>query len=68
MFVKDITNGNMVEVRDAGILVDPCQAQVEGRYHAGEELQEYTLFDKSRLVFPSGEGLPLCWRDPDYRH
>jgi hypothetical protein len=48
-------------------LFDPCAASIRGRIHAGEELQDPADFTKSDLVFPSGEGLPRCWLDPDYR-
>jgi len=39
---------------------------VEGRLHAGEEIQDPASIAKNELVFPSGEALPLCWLEPDY--
>jgi hypothetical protein len=40
---------------------------VNGRFHAGEEMQDPAGFSKSELAFPSGEDLPRCWTDPAYR-
>ncbi|HHC71722.1 MAG TPA: acetyltransferase [Thiotrichales bacterium] len=67
MFLKDERNGDLVEVLDLEALFDPFVTEVEGRYHAGEELQDPQRFPKSVLLFPSGEALPRCWRDHDYR-
>ena len=67
MFLKHTTNGDAVEVLDLSALFDPFKSHVSGRYHAGEEMQEPADFAKSELVFPSGEALPKCWMDPDYR-
>jgi hypothetical protein len=49
-------------------LFDPFIKQLEGRLHAGEELQELERYAKADLVFPSGEPLPRCWCDPAYPH
>jgi hypothetical protein len=57
----------LVEVLDLTQLFDPFAARVLGRFHAGEEMQEPEPFGKADLQFPSGEGLPRCWVDPDYR-
>ncbi len=67
MFLKDTRNGDLIEVLDIKSMVDPCQQQVAGRYHAGEEMQEPANFSKSDLVFPSGEALPRCWVDVNYK-
>jgi len=67
MFVKSKVNGDAVEVLDIEALIDPFKKQVAGRYHAGEELQDALHFNKSDLIFPSGEEFPLCWKDPNYR-
>jgi len=48
-------------------LFDPFAASVQGRLHAGEELQEPEAFVKAELIFPSGELLPQCWLDPHYQ-
>jgi hypothetical protein len=66
MFLKD-KSGNLVEVLTLADLYDPCLKDIQGRFHAGEELQEPEIFPKMELLFPSGEGLPRCWIDPHYR-
>lgn len=67
MYLKDARNGDLVEVTDLAALFDPFQAEVSGCYHAGEELQDSQSFPKANLIFPSGEALPRCWSDADYR-
>ncbi len=67
MYMKHKQSGSLVEVLDVAALSDPCRAAVSGRFHAGEELQEPADFPKGELVFPSGEALPQCWRDADYK-
>jgi len=67
MYLKNKQNGDLVEVLDRMALVDPCRDSIEGRYHAGEELQEPASFRKAELCFPSGEELPRCWVDADYK-
>lgn len=67
MFLKEPTTGHLVEVLDLQALFDPFQTQLSGRYHVGEELPEPANFNKADLVFLSGEHLPECWLDPDYR-
>ncbi|MFQ6538142.1 MULTISPECIES: acetyltransferase [Aphanothece] len=68
MFLK-IRQGDdqrLVEVLDLKQLFDPFAAEVLGRFHAGEELQDPQGMTKQRLIFPSGEALPRCWLDPHY--
>ncbi len=67
MFLKDKASGDLVEILNTNTLVDPCRAEVQGRFHAGEEMQEPREFAKADLLFPSGEPLPRCWIDPHYR-
>lgn len=67
MFLKHKPSGNLVEVLNLETLYDPCQADIPGRFHAGEEMQDPETFLKAELVFPSDESLPVCWLDPDYR-
>lgn len=67
MFLKDKTSGDVVEITELAALFDPCAGKVRGRFHAGEEMQEEEAFEKAALVFPSGESLPRCWTDPEYR-
>ena len=67
MFLWHKISGSMVEVLDLAVLCDPCRDAVPGRYHAGEELQDPMDFSKLDLSFPSGEALPRCWLDPNYK-
>ncbi len=67
MFLRDKTTGDLVEVLDMAAMIDPCKRELEGRYHAGEELQDPAKFAKEQLQFPSGEDLPRCWIDAAYR-
>ncbi len=67
MYLRDKQSGDLVEVLDVAAMVDPCIEKLEGRFHAGEELQEAASFTKGELEFPSGEALPRCWIDAHYR-
>lgn len=67
MYLRRKDDGDAVEVLDLEALFDPNQGDVEGRLHAGEEMQEPETFAKTGLEFPSGEALPRCWTDPHYR-
>jgi len=67
MYLKHKPSGDLVEVLDVSLLFDPFKADVSGRLHAGEEMQEVALFTKSELVFPSDEALPRAWVDPHYK-
>jgi hypothetical protein len=67
MYLKHKANGDLVEILDIHSMIDPLRSQVAGRFHAGEELQDPANFEKADLIFPSGEALPRCWVDPDYR-
>lgn len=67
MFLKHKASGDMVEVLNTVALINPCEGQVSGRFHSGEEMPEPTDFAKSDLEFPSGEALPRCWVDSHYK-
>ena len=67
MFLRDKKTGDAVEITDIAALFDPCADAVQGRFHAGEEMQEVENFEKAGLEFPSGESLPRCWTDAGYR-
>jgi len=68
MFLSYCPDGSLVEVTQLAGLIDPFVDAIEGRFHAGEELQDPQSFAKRELRFPSGEQLPRCWLDPDYLH
>ena len=67
MFLRDKKTGDAVEITDLAALFDPCADTVGGCFHAGEEMQDEESFPKANLKFPSGEDLPRCWTDADYR-
>jgi hypothetical protein len=67
MYMKDKRSGDLVEVLEISALIDPNASSVMGRFHAGEELPEKQSFAKNTLLFPSGEALPRCWGDPNYK-
>ena len=67
MFLQHKANGDLLEILNLENLYDPCQNSITGRFHSGEEMQDPELFTKSEVIFPSGEPLPRCWLDPDYR-
>ena len=67
MFLKHRNNGDMVDVSDISDLTNLFHQRVLGRYQAGEELQDFEEFNKADLLFLSGEELPRCWMDADYR-
>jgi len=67
MFVAEKATGHLIEVLDSAALFDPHLDSISGSLHYGEEAQDPEYFRKSELVFPSGEPLPKCWTDPDYR-
>jgi hypothetical protein len=67
MFLMHKPTGTLVEILTLDRLFNPCQTEVMGISHAGEELQEPADFLKLEMAFPSGEALPLCWLDSHYR-
>ncbi|HWO99914.1 MAG TPA: acetyltransferase [Methylococcus sp.] len=67
MFLKRKQDGHLVEVLGLSDLFNPNHKMVPGRLHYGEEMQDPEKFDKSDLIFPSGEELPRCWVDVHYR-
>jgi hypothetical protein len=67
MFVKQRVTGKLVEVLSMRDLFNPTHSALVGRFHAGEEAQDPEKFEKTELVFCSGENLPKCWTDVHYR-
>ena len=67
MLLKEKTSNHMVEVNDVLSLMDLNCEEVVGRCQEGEEEQDSESYNKSNLIFLSGEELPRCWRDPHYR-
>lgn len=67
MFLKERASGDLIDVVETKDLTSLFQESVVGRIQAGQEEQDPELFKKSDLVFMSGEELPRCWTDPNYR-
>jgi len=67
MYLMHKPSGDLVEVLNLDRLFNPAHSEVNGRFLAGDELQEPAAFDKNDLVFPSGEYLPHCWVNPAYK-
>ena len=67
MFLKQTQSGHLVEILKLTDLFNPNHSEVVGRFHYGEEAQDPEQFNKTDLVFLSGENLPRCWTDPHYR-
>lgn len=67
MFLAHKRSGDLVEVLNPQELYNPCDLEITARFHHGEEMQDPETFLKSEMVFPSGEPLPRCWLDPNYR-
>ncbi|KYC37234.1 acetyltransferase [Scytonema hofmannii PCC 7110] len=66
MFLKHKNMKTLIEVLTMPDLYNPFRQEIWGQSHAGEELQEPAFFEKSDLIFPSGESLPSCWLNPHY--
>ncbi|MBF2065236.1 MAG: acetyltransferase [Calothrix sp. C42_A2020_038] len=67
MLLQDKETGNLVEVNDLQALLSPNEATVKVQVQEGEEEQDPEALKKSNLIFPSGESLPRCWVDAEYR-
>lgn len=68
MFLQHKPTGALIEVMELEEMSDPNCDGLVGRSHAGEELQDPETYPKSELIFPSGESLPRCWIDPEYKN
>lgn len=67
MLLKDKESGGLVEILDLENVYNPTQTTVKAKLQSGEEEQSPASYEKDNLIFPSGENLPLCWLDADYR-
>ena len=64
--IKD--SSELVKIVDIKELIDPNIDTVHGQEQQGQEEQEADSFKKESLVFPSGESLPRCWLDANYKN
>jgi hypothetical protein len=67
MLLQDKQDGTLVEVLDITALINPAKKEISVSGQEGEEEQPPEDVSKDRLVFPSGENLPRCWLDANYR-
>jgi hypothetical protein len=67
MFLQIKDTNDLIKIVDFQELIDPNSNTVHGQDQEGEEEQETDIFKKDELVFPSGENLPRCWIDANYR-
>ena len=68
MFLQNKSSDTLIEITDLETLFNPLRNEIEGRIQEGEEEQDVETFPKQELTFASGENLPRCWIDPNYRN
>ncbi|BAY25902.1 hypothetical protein NIES2100_57100 [Calothrix sp. NIES-2100] len=67
MFLQLKDTNDLVKIVDLKELIDPNIDSIHAQDQEGQEEQETDIFKKEELVFPSGESLPRCWLDANYR-
>lgn len=67
MFLQIKDTNDLVKIVNFEELIDPNTDSVHAQDQEGQEEQETDVFRKDELVFPSGESLPQCWIDANYR-
>lgn len=67
MLLHSKSSDATIEITDLESLFNPLRNEIDGRIQEGQEEQEPTPFAKQDLIFTSGESLPRCWIDADYR-
>ena len=68
MFLQNKSSDTLIEITDLETLFNPLRNEIEGRIQEGQEEQDLETFPKQDLTFASGENLPRCWIDPNYRN
>ncbi|WP_310488855.1 acetyltransferase [Chamaesiphon sp. VAR_69_metabat_338] len=68
MLLQDKSSASQIEIEDLETLFNPLRNEIEGRIQEGQEEQDPQVFAKQDLTFASGEDLPRCWIDPNYRN
>ncbi len=61
-------NGELVKIVDVQELINPNSDTVQAKEQQGQEEQQADSYKKENLVFPSGESLPRCWLDANYKN
>lgn len=67
MFLQVKNSADVIEIENIEELINPNQDTVQGRDQLGQNEQGVKPYKKEELVFPSGEDLPRCWINPNYR-
>ncbi|MGB5223868.1 MAG: hypothetical protein WBN49_01715 [Arenicellales bacterium] len=67
MLLMEKETGHLIEVLDPTEFFDPFNDSFNGRLDFGDDVAEPDSFKKVSVSFPSGENLPKCWKDPNYR-
>ncbi len=67
MFLKQKDEDDLIKISEVDVLFDPTESHVKGQIQAGQNEQPPESFQKTGLIFPSGEALPQCWVDANYR-
>lgn len=67
MFLKSKESGDLFKITDVEDLFDPTSDRVQGKIQGGQNEQSSESLQKKDLIFPSGEDLPQCWTDSEYR-
>jgi hypothetical protein len=68
MLLQDKETGTLVEVMDFQSLINTSESQIVIQMQEGQEEQDPETLQKKNLSFPSGEDLPICWVDANYRN
>lgn len=68
MLLHNKKNNSLVKINDFEALINPAKGEVVAQSQSGEEEQDPEPMQKQNLIFPSGENLPRCWVDADYRN
>ncbi|BAU07612.1 hypothetical protein FIS3754_35430 [Fischerella sp. NIES-3754] len=61
-------SGELLKILDVQELIDLSIDTIHARDQEGQEEQSPEAYKKEDLVFPSGESLPRCWMDANYRN
>ena len=67
MLLKNKQSGDLIKIQGIEELIDPMKDAVQGKPQGGQNEQPSESIAKKNLVFPSGEDLPACWLDSEYR-
>lgn len=67
MLLQEKETNSLVEVLDIEALINPAEDVISVQKQSGQEEQDPEKFEKTKLIFPSGETLPRCWLDANYR-